>query len=51
MTLAKDDINDFLKEKTFNLVSAMPNDINIKKIVAYISKNDVFSTNIGNSIR
>ena len=50
-TLAKDDIKDFLKEKTFNFVNATPRDINIKNIVAYINKKDVFSTKIGSSIR
>ena len=37
-----------LTEKTFNLVRAIPNDIKIKKIVAYINKKVVFSTNAGN---
>ena len=37
-----------LTEKTFNLVRAIPNDIKIKKIVAYINKKVVFSTNTGN---
>ena len=43
-------IKDLVKEKTFNLVKAIPNDIKIKKIVAYIRRNVVFSTNTGNLI-
>ena len=40
---------DLFNEKTFNLVNAIPNDIKIKKIVAYISRKVVFSIKIGNS--
>ena len=38
-----------LSEKTFNLVNAIPKDIKIRNIVAYISKKVVFSTNPGSS--
>ena len=48
-TLPNDEITDLFKEKTFNLVSAIPKDIKIKNIVAYISRNDVFSIKTGNS--
>ena len=40
----------FLKEKTLKRVKAIPKDINIKKIVAYISRKVVFSTKTGSSI-
>ena len=43
-------IIDLVKEKTFNLVKAIPNDIKIKNIVAYIKRKVVFSTNTGISI-
>ena len=43
-------IKDLVKEKTFNLVKAIPNYIKIKKIAAYIKRNVVFSTNTGNLI-
>ena len=36
-------------EKTFSLVNAIPNDIKIKKIVAYIKRKVVFSTKPGSS--
>ena len=36
-----------LIEKTFNLVRAIPNDIKIKNIVAYINKKVVFSMKTG----
>ena len=38
-----------LKEKIFSLVSAIPKDIKIRNIVAYINKKVVFSTNPGSS--
>ena len=37
-------------ERFSPLDKAIPNDIKIKKIVAYINKNVVFSTNTGSSI-
>ncbi len=43
-------IKDLVKKKLLNLVKAIPNDIKIKKIVAYIKRNVVFSTNTGNLI-
>ena len=38
-------------KKTFSRVKAIPSDIKIRKIVAYISKNVVFSTNTGSQYR
>ena len=38
-----------LIEKTFSLVKAIPKDIKIRNIVAYINKKVVFSTNPGSS--
>ena len=38
-----------LSEKTFSLVRAIPNDIKIRNIVAYINRKVVFSTNPGSS--
>ena len=38
-----------LSEKTFSLVRAIPKDIKIKNIVAYINRKVVFSTNPGSS--
>ncbi len=35
-------------EKIFNLDKAIPKDIKIKKIVAYINKKEVFSIKTGN---
>ena len=45
-----EDIKALLKEKTFNLVKAIPNDINIKKIVAYVSNIVVLTTKFGTGI-
>ena len=42
ITLPIEHINAFLKENTLNLVRAIPNDIKIKKIVAYIKSIVVF---------
>ena len=39
-----------LKEKIFKRVRAIPRDIKIKKIVAYIKRKVVFSTNVGTFI-
>ena len=39
-----------LKEKTLSLVNAIPKDIKIKKIVAYVSNEVVFSTKFGSLI-
>ena len=50
MTLPIDEIIAFLKEKTLKRVKAIPKDIKIKKIVAYISRKVVFSMNTGSSI-
>ena len=47
INLPNEEMMDLVKENTFNLVSAIPNDIKIKKIVAYISRKVVFSTNPG----
>ena len=49
-TLPIDETKAFLKEKTLKRVKAIPKDINIKKIVAYISRKVVFSTKRGSSI-
>ena len=38
-----------LIEKTFSLVKAIPKDIKIRNIVAYINRKVVFSTNPGSS--
>ena len=38
-----------LNEKTFSLVKAIPKDIKIRNIVAYINRKVVFSTNPGSS--
>ena len=38
-----------LIEKIFSLVKAIPKDIKIKNIVAYINRKVVFSTNPGSS--
>ncbi len=46
-TLAIDDINALLKEKTLSLVNAIPSDINIKKIVAYVNNIVVFTIKFG----
>ena len=45
-----EEIKAFLKEKTLNRVSAIPRDIKIKNIVAYINKKVVFSIKTGVSI-
>ena len=50
ITRANEETKDLLKEKTFRRVNAIPKDIKIKKIVAYINKNVVFSTNTGSSM-
>ena len=50
ITLPIDEITAFLKEKTLKRVKAIPKDINIKKIVAYINRKVVFSTKTGSSI-
>ena len=50
MTLPIDEINAFLKEKTLKRVRAIPKDIKIKKIVAYINRKVVFSINTGSLI-
>ena len=50
ITRANEEIKDLLSEKTFRRVNAIPKDIKIKKIVADINKNVVFSTNTGSSI-
>ena len=50
ITLANEEIKDLLNEKTFRRVNAIPKDIKIRKIVAYINKNVVFPTNTGSSI-
>ena len=47
--LKSDENTALLSELTFNLVSAIPSDIRIRNIVAYISKKVVFSTNPGSS--
>ena len=49
ITLPIEEIIALLSEKTFNRVNAMPKDIKIRNIVAYISKEVVFSTNPGSS--
>ena len=50
ISLPNDEIKALKNVKIFNLVKAIPKDIKIKKIVAYINKNEVFSIKIGNSI-
>ena len=50
MTLPTEQIKALLKEKTLSLVKAIPKDIKIKKIVAYVSKELVFSTKVGSLI-
>ena len=47
ITLPIEEINAFLKEKTLKRVNAIPRDIRIKKIVAYIKRKVVFSINTG----
>ena len=47
ITLPIEQNKAFLNEKTLNLVKAIPKDIKIKKIVAYINKKVVFSINTG----
>ena len=49
ITLPIEEKTALLSEKTFNLVNAIPKDIRIRNIVAYISKKVVFSTNPGSS--
>ena len=46
----KDDTKAFLNENTFNLVSAIPKDINIKNIVAYINHSVVLITTVGSEM-
>ena len=48
MTRAIDENMALFNEKTLSLVNAIPNDIKIRNIVAYIKRNVVFSTNPGN---
>ena len=50
ITRAKEEIKDLLNEKTLRRVNAIPKDIKIKKIVAYINKNLLFSTNTVSSM-
>ena len=47
--LVKEEAIALLSEKTFNLVRAIPKDIKIKNIVAYISHSVVFIINFGRS--
>ena len=49
ITLPIEETIDLFNEKTFNLVNAIPKEIKIKNIVAYISRKVVFSIKIGNS--
>ena len=49
ITLEIDEITAFLKSNIFNLVSATPNDIKIKNIVAYESSIVKLIKNVGGS--
>ena len=49
-TLAKDETRALLKENTLSLVNAIPKDISIKKIVAYVISIVVFTRKLGGLI-
>ena len=49
-TLPIEEISAFLKEKTLSLVNAIPKDISIKNIVAYVNNIVVLTTKFGTLI-
>ena len=50
ITLAIDETRALLKENTLSLVNAIPKDIRIKKMVAYVISIVVFTRKLGGSI-